>query len=92
MARLAPAGPPLLLSDDFSKDSIGTRWTLHLNAAPDATLAQVRDGALVLRAKGSAPHDATVITQQIGERAYDLAVTIDLDEGAEGGLLLWFRL
>eukprot|EP01037_Dinobryon_pediforme_P012138 gene12138-12224_t len=90
MAQTALAGPPLLLSDDFAADAIGTRWTLHLNAAPDATLARVHDGALVLRARGSAPGDATVLTQQIGERAYEISVTVELDEGAEGGLLLWF--
>ena len=90
MARLPLAGPPLELSDDFARSALGTRWTVHCDAAPDATQAQVRGGALHLRAKGEGPHNATVLTQQMGQRAYEISVAIDLDAGAQGGLLLYF--
>jgi xylan 1,4-beta-xylosidase len=82
--------PPLLLSDDFSADALGTRWTLHINGAPDSSLAQVREGSLWLRAKGSGPQDGTVVTQQTGNRAYQAEVTMTISDNAEGGLLLYF--
>lgn len=81
---------PMLLSDDFAKSSIGMRWTLQVDGPPDAALAEVRDGALWLRAKGAGPQNGTVLTQQVGDRAYSCEVTLDLDDGAEGGLLLYF--
>ncbi|UVO53089.1 family 43 glycosylhydrolase [Sphingomonas sp. SUN039] len=88
-ARPSPR-PPLLLSDDFSTDAIGTRWTLHINGEPDRSLAQVRENALWLKAQGSGPQNGTVLTQQTGDRAYQAQVTMSLGEGAEGGLLLFF--
>lgn len=91
MALRPRAGSPLTLSDDFSQPSLGTRWTLHLDEAPDAALAQIRGGALHLRGRGTGPQDATVLTQQIGERAYDISVAMELDDGIEGGLLLYFN-
>lgn len=81
---------PLKLSDDFATDAIGTRWTLHINEAPDRSLAQVRDGSLWLKAKGSGPQNGTVVTQQTGDRGYQAEVTMTIGEGAEGGLLLFF--
>ena len=81
---------PLRLSDDFAQSAIGTRWALHLDAAPDPTLAQSRDGMMWLRAKGDGPHNATMLTQQVGERAYQCEVTVDFDAGTEAGLLLYF--
>lgn len=46
---------------------------------------------MTLTAKGSGPQDANVVTQQVGERSYRIEVALDLDEGAQGGLLLWFN-
>ena len=90
-ARSAPDGPLLLRSDDFAQAAFGTRWTLLLNAAPDPSRAQVQNGTMVLRAAGSSPPDATVLTQQVGDRGYDVSVALELDQGAQGGLLLWFN-
>jgi xylan 1,4-beta-xylosidase len=90
MPAARPVGEPLLLSDNFSSSAIGTRWTLHLDASPDPALAQVRDGAMWLMAKGDGPHNATVLTQQLGDRGYQCDVTVEFDAGTEAGLLLFF--
>jgi len=90
-AARGPAGPPLLRSDNFAAPAFGTRWSLLLNAAPDPLRAQVRDRAMVLRAAGTGPQDATVLTQQTGDRGYEITVALDFDAGAQGGLLLWFN-
>lgn len=79
------------MSDDFVADSLGTRWNLHIDALPAASLASLRDGAMTLSAKGAGPQDGTIVTQQVGERAYRIEVAIDIDDGAEGGLLLYFN-
>lgn len=87
IGRPAPLSPQ---SDRFEQDSLGTRWTQLLNAAPAAGAVTIGGGAMELTARGSGPQDATVVTQQVGEWAYRIEVELDLDEGTEGGLLLWF--
>jgi len=47
-------------------------------------------GELVLEAKGKGPADGTVLTQQVGDRAYEITVEMELTGAATGGLLLFF--
>ncbi len=89
--RAGAAAPVPQQSDDFTKDSLGPRWTLHVDVQPVGPLASIGAGVLTLTGKGAGPQDGTVVTQQVGERAYRVEVALDIDEGAEGGLLLYFN-
>jgi xylan 1,4-beta-xylosidase len=78
-------------SDDFSVPSLGTRWTLYASAPDEGRRVRYEKGALVLTGKGSGPQDCSPLTQQVGDRAYEISVEVELDGEANGGLLLFFN-
>ena len=71
----APLAPQ---SDDFTKDSLGLRWTRLINGSPGEGGVKIGGGHMVLAAKGSGPQDATVVTQMVGERAYRIEATLEI--------------
>lgn len=78
-------------SDDFSSLSLGKRWNLHASAPSEAIRVQLADNVLSLAAKGTGPQDGSVLIQQVGDRAYDVRVEVELTGTAQGGLLLFFN-
>ncbi len=87
----SPAGRVGAPYDDFGADSLGMDWNLRVDALLAVSPVALRDGAMTLSAKGAGPQDGTIVTRQVGERAYRIEVAIDIDDGAEGGLLLYFN-
>jgi xylan 1,4-beta-xylosidase len=86
------AGPSgFALSDDFSKNRFGVQWAFH-DPKPDE-MKRVRYGgnALALLGKGSSPADCSPLTCGVGDRSYEVEVTLDLADGGEGGLLLFYN-
>lgn len=81
----------LALSDDFSSLSLGTRWRFYNQAPDEGARARLVEGGLELDAKGSGPQDCSPLTHLVGDHAYECTVSIDMDEGAEAGLLLFFN-
>ncbi len=77
-------------SDDFTASALGTRWSLYASAPEEAGRVRIGNGALVLDGKGTGPRDCSPLTQQVGERAYDFSVEVELIGDAQGGLLLFF--
>ena len=77
-------------SDDFAADRLGRLWSLYASTPSDSSRVQVSGNSLMLAAKGTSPHDATVLTQQVGDRAYAIEVDVELRGDAQGGLLLFF--
>lgn len=88
LAQAVPHGMPH--SDDFTSDRLGTLWNLYGSAPGEAKRVHAGGGALVLDAKGKGPADGTVLTQQVGDRAYEITVEVELEGAATGGLLLFF--
>lgn len=83
-----PQGMPH--SDSFESDRFGTLWNLYNSAPAEKARVAVANGALALTAKGASPSDGVVVTQQVGDRAYEVTVEIELEGKANGGLLLFF--
>lgn len=81
----------LARSDDFSSLSLGTRWNLHASAPADAGRVTIDDSTLTLAAKGTGPHNCSPLVQQVGDRAYEVSVEVELVGVAQGGLLLFFN-
>jgi xylan 1,4-beta-xylosidase len=69
---------------------MGRLWSLYATAPDDAGRARLEPGAVVLKGRGKSPADGTVLTQQVGDRAYAVTVELELVGEAEGGLLLFF--
>jgi xylan 1,4-beta-xylosidase len=81
----------LARSDDFSKPAFGTRWSFYGAAPDEIARARVAGGVLEMAAKGKSPADCSPLTQIVGDHAYEISVTLDIDEGAQGGLLLFYN-
>ena len=78
-------------SDDFARLSLGTRWNLHASAPAEASRVTLAGNVLTLTGKGTGPQDCSPLVQQVGDRAYEMSVEVELTGGARGGLLLFFN-
>jgi beta-xylosidase len=78
------------LSDDFSRDRIGTQWSFFRPPGPLKEQYRYEHGALVLKATGTSPKDAAPLQMVCGDQAYEIEVEIERDETATGGLLLFY--
>lgn len=87
----APASPHgMAHSDDFHSLALGTLWTLYASAPDEAARVHLDTNALVLAGKGRGPADCSPLTQQVGDRAYEVTVEVEILGEAQGGLLLFF--
>ncbi|MFN6981280.1 MAG: family 43 glycosylhydrolase [Brevundimonas sp.] len=87
--QTSPAG--VALSDDFSRDRMGTQWSFHQPAEDEATRIGRRDGGLRLQGRGRSPADSSPLVCLVGDRAYAVEIDLDLSGEAEAGLLLFYN-
>jgi xylan 1,4-beta-xylosidase len=78
-------------SSNFEKGDMGRLWSLYATAPRDAARVRLEPGTAVLKGQGKGPQDATVLTQQVGDRAFQISVEVELRGECEGGLLLFFN-
>jgi xylan 1,4-beta-xylosidase len=81
----------LQLSDDFSTNKIGTQWMFFRPAGSIAEKYRYENGALVLKASGTTPRDASPLMFVSGDQAYEMEVEIERDDQATGGLMLFYH-
>jgi beta-xylosidase len=74
-------------SDDFSAPTLGLQWTTWRDYAGVA----VKDGALVLDAKGSGPNDGRLLLVTATDAAYEVQVEVAVPAGGIGGLVLFYN-
>lgn len=86
--QAVPHGMPH--SDSFMQDRLGTLWSLHASPPAEAGRVKIVDSTLTLAGKGTSPADCSPLTQQVGDRAYQFEVELELMGEATGGLLLFF--
>ncbi|HEX5664251.1 MAG TPA: xylan 1,4-beta-xylosidase, partial [Xanthomonadaceae bacterium] len=79
------------LSDDFSADRFGVQWSFHDPAPDERQRVRYESKGLRIAAKGRSPVDSPPLTCIVGDRAYVAEATLELDDGAEGGLLLFYN-
>ncbi len=82
-----PHGMPR--SDDFGTSALGTRWVFHAPTSGEADRASFGKDGLRLLARGTGPHDSAPLTNNVGDRAYEVTVELELEGAASGGLLLF---
>ncbi|MBW4331619.1 family 43 glycosylhydrolase [Stakelama sp. CBK3Z-3] len=83
-----PSGMPL--SDDFSTDRFGIQWSFYDPGRNEKTRVRRMDSVMHVRGKGTSPSDCSPITCICGDHRYRIEVDIEVDSGAEGGLLLFY--
>jgi len=78
------------LSDDFSTNRLGTLWAFY-NPGPDESARfRLARGGLALAAKGASPTDSSPLCFVCGDLGYEVEADIELGEGTEAGLLLFY--
>lgn len=88
---VAPALPHgLARSDSFRAKSLGNCWSLHASAPDEIKRITFDESSLILAGKGTGPQDSSPLTQQVGDRSYDIRVELELRDNTTGGLLLFF--
>ncbi len=81
----------LELSDDFSTDKFGLKWCFF-NPQPDEMRRITRGHkALLLEGKGALPRDSSPLTFIVGDRRYEVEVTVCTHGSTHGGLLLFYN-
>jgi xylan 1,4-beta-xylosidase len=82
--------PALMLSDDFSASKLGTQWRFHKPGHEELQRVRFEKGALVGQGKGTSPADCSPMTFSAGDRAYEIRVSLDEIDSAQGGMLLFY--
>lgn len=78
------------LSDDFQRDRFGVQWSFHDPAPDEMTRARFTPQGLRIEGRGTSPLDSQPLTCTVGDRSYEVEVTLALEGGGEGGLLLYY--
>jgi len=79
------------LSDDFASNRFGIQWTFHKPRANEMQRVRYEDLGLSIIGRGETPADSAPLTCIPVDRSYEVEVTIDLADGCEGGLLLFYN-
>jgi len=87
-AVAGPAGFPL--SDDFTGDKFGVQWSFHNPGADEMRRVGRAKGSITVAGKGLSPADSSPLAFIVGDRCYEATVSLDLLNGGEGGLLLFY--
>lgn len=81
----------MALSDDFSRNKFGIQWNFHNPGANENSRIKYKNNSLELTAAGHSPADSSPLTCGVGDRAYQVEVSFDLQGDAEAGLLLFYN-
>jgi xylan 1,4-beta-xylosidase len=78
-------------SDDFQSPDLGAKWAFYSPSSDEAARIRVGNGQLALAGKGTGPANCSPLIQTVGDRAYEVTVSVELDGAVEAGLLLFFN-
>jgi xylan 1,4-beta-xylosidase len=76
-------------SDGFQNSELGLQWQFwhEFNSARFS----IEHGALTLQAQGSSIQETSVLTTPVGGHSYTVEVDVEVSEGCESGLLLFYN-
>ena len=83
--------PGVTHSDNFESANFGCGLAFFDPRPGYLERAEVGDGKLALAGQGSGPADCSPLAFIAGDRAYDVSVDLEIDPGAQGGLLLFYN-
>jgi len=86
----AAGGAGFPLSDDFRGNKFGVQWSFHGPAADEMKRVRFADGSITVAGKGTSPANCSPLSFITGDLGYEATVTLDLLDGGEGGLLLFY--
>jgi len=86
---LSPAG--MALSDDFTVNKFGIQWSFQGGGPDEIRRVKFDAGSILLAGKGQAAAESSPLCCIAGDRAYEATVTLDILDGGQGGLLLYYN-
>lgn len=96
LAKTAHPLPPgdgsaggLKLSDDFSGKELGLQWTTWRDFDPKSIT--LKNGSLLLAAKGAGPQDARLLLVTATDCSYEVQTEVAVEQGSVGGLILFYN-
>lgn len=79
------------LSDDFTTNKFGVQWGFYDPSEAEMQRVRFESDALVLKAKGTEPHNSSPLTFITGDRRYRVSVDLEVDPDSRAGLLLFYN-
>jgi xylan 1,4-beta-xylosidase len=86
-----PSAAGLALSDDFSTGKFGVQWSFFNPGPKEMERTRYQDAMLIIRGKGSSARDCSPLTVTVGDRSYEASVVLDIPDGAQAGLVLFYN-
>ncbi len=86
--RAGPHG--VAFSGPFKPDDLGARLAYYMPSDGWAQRARWEDGALILAGQGTKPSASSPLVLDVGDHRYELTVELDLKDGGQAGLLLFY--
>lgn len=87
--RASTAG--FALSDDFSTNKFGVQWSFFNPGPNEMERVRYQKSGLLIRGKGSSAADCSPLTVLVGDRSYEASIELEISNGAQGGLLLFYN-
>jgi xylan 1,4-beta-xylosidase len=81
----------MALSDDFQQDRLGIGLQFYDPKPGYLDRIRFESGGIVVKGQGSGPADAAPLTFIAGDRAYEVAVELEILGAGTGGLLLFYN-
>lgn len=81
----------MALSDDFRAGRLGVQWAFHKPGPAEMERISFDGQGLRLACAGTTPADSSPLCVGVGERSYEAEVSLDLLDGGEGGILLFYN-
>ncbi len=89
--NIADQSHGLALGDDFSTDKFGVQWSFYDPGPNEPARVRRSNRVLHVKGKGVSPADCSPITCLAGDHAYRFEADVEVDPGAEAGLLLFYN-
>ena len=86
----SPGPSGIALSDDFSTSRFGVQWSFFNPGPDEMKRARYEGRALAIAGKGAALADSSPLTFLVGDRSYEAEITLDIGDGAQAGICLFY--
>jgi xylan 1,4-beta-xylosidase len=85
-----PGPSGFALSDDFSTNRFGVQWSFFNPGQDEMKRARSEARALAIDGKGTTLADSSPLTFLVGDRSYEAKITLDIGDGAQAGICLFY--
>ncbi|MET0248071.1 MAG: family 43 glycosylhydrolase [Sphingomonas sp.] len=84
-------GPHGVALSGFADDAFRTKLAIYDPGSDGERRASISRGSLKLTGRGKGPANASPVLFVAGDRAYELSVELEIEPGAQGGLILFYN-